>query len=578
MGSAASPGELGPVSGRQVDPGDLFEHAPLGYLCTRPDGMIIRANARFLEWAGCRAEDLCGRRRLTELLAPGARLFYETQLLPLLQLQGRVSEIGLDLVSASGALLPAVLSANVLPASDGRPLMVRVLVSEAAGRRAYEAQLRLARETAERLSHQSVLTSRRLEILAAATAALIDAAGHVPTALERFCASLVPALADYALVYLAAAEAPGGLLPSGAAHADPVMQETLRRAEALLPGHLSQTSLLRDVLRGGPPQLIREVTPALLSQALDNQELRDLTIQLGVSSVLAVPMVARGERIAVLVLLRGPSGEQYSDQDLVDAVDLGGRAGLALDNVLLHSRQHETAVTLQRSLLSPLPEIAGLALASAYLPGLSTAEVGGDWYDVLTLADGTTGVAIGDVMGHDLVAAAAMGQLRSVLRSYAWEGDPPVGVLARLNRLVLGLGLNQLATCFYGRLELPGPSGERLLTYANAGHLPPLLRRRDGSVETLDGAAGVLIGVESLLAEGPEEAAARLAPGEVLLLFTDGLVERRGHDLEEGIAQVRRILAEHDPGAGVGALLEAILAWRRGQPSEDDVCLLAVGN
>ena len=159
------------------------------------------------------------------------------------------------------------------------------------------------------------------------------------------------------------------------------------------------------------------------------------------------------------------------------AVDIGRRAGLAVDNAQLFGKEHEVAVALQRSMLPRVPPVPGLEISAHYFAGSERADVGGDWYDVLPLPDGSVGVAVGDVMGHDLIAAAAMGQLRSVLRSYAWEGHRPSEVLERLDRLVQGLGMAQLATCVYGRL-LPVEGGA-LLRYANAGHLPPVVQRRD---------------------------------------------------------------------------------------------------
>jgi serine phosphatase RsbU (regulator of sigma subunit) len=193
---------------------------------------------------------------------------------------------------------------------------------------------------------------------------------------------------------------------------------------------------------------------------------------------------------------------------------------------------------------------------------------------VLPLPDGAVGLAIGDVMGHDLAAASAMGQLRSVLRSYAWEGDAAGLVLDRLDQLVHGLGMAQLATCLYARLVV-GADRPSVLRYANAGHHAPLLRLPDGTVERLHGGERVAIGVAPT--SEAAEAAVDLPSGSVLLLFTDGLVESRTRDLEVGVAEVAAILAAHDPADGAAALTDRLAVLAAAHSGDDDVCILAVG-
>jgi serine phosphatase RsbU (regulator of sigma subunit) len=237
-------------------------------------------------------------------------------------------------------------------------------------------------------------------------------------------------------------------------------------------------------------------------------------------------------------------------------------------------REHDLAATLQHSLLPTLPEVEGITCASRYLVSEKQAQVGGDWYDLFALPDGSIGVAIGDVMGHDVAAAAAMGQLRSVLRSYAYEGSGPSGVLERLDRLVQDFDMAQVATAMFGRLELD-PNGATLV-FANAGHLPPVIRRPDGKVLRIDQGSSPLIGV--LPPGGPPrgEAFLTLPKGSILVLYTDGLVENRARDYEAGVDELCAVLAATDPGCGPEELCEAIVS-AMGGTWEDDVALLAVG-
>ncbi len=213
----------------------------------------------------------------------------------------------------------------------------------------------------------------------------------------------------------------------------------------------------------------------------------------------------------------------------------------------------------------------GLDHWARYLPGSTAAQVGGDWYDVFRLPDGPLGIAIGDVMGHDMAAAASMGQLRSVLQSYAWQGSEPDVVLDRLDQLVQGLDMAQLATCAYGRLELPTADGPGRLRLANAGHLPPALRRPDGTVELVAAEPALLVG--AALGTDRQTVEVEVERGSVLVLCTDGLVEHRGRGLDEGLAALRSALAGAPGDArGVGEHLLAELAGEL----EDDVALLVL--
>jgi serine phosphatase RsbU (regulator of sigma subunit) len=178
-------------------------------------------------------------------------------------------------------------------------------------------------------------------------------------------------------------------------------------------------------------------------------------------------------------------------------------------------------------------------------------------------------------MGHDLAAAAAMGQLRSVLRSYAYEGSSPSVVLDRLDRLVQGFDMAQVATAIFGRLVRD--EGGATLVFANAGHLPPVVRQPDGRVRRINRATSSLIGVLAPGGRARREAAVTLPTGSLLVLYTDGLVESRTRDFDDGVEELCAALEATDLQAGPDEICEAILSAMMGQTHDDDVALLVVG-
>jgi serine phosphatase RsbU (regulator of sigma subunit) len=160
----------------------------------------------------------------------------------------------------------------------------------------------------------------------------------------------------------------------------------------------------------------------------------------------------------------------------------------------LYVTEHQVAETLQRSLLPELPTVPGLGLSARYLAGTVERQVGGDWFDVFPIPGGQVGVVIGDVVGHDLIAAAAMSQVRATLRAYAWTGGEPGAVLDQVEQLVTTFAVTPLLTVFYGVLDPPDRSGNRRLRFSNAGHLPPFIRSTAGEVEALPNTFSVLMG------------------------------------------------------------------------------------
>jgi PAS domain S-box-containing protein len=301
-------------------------------------------------------------------------------------------------------------------------------------------------------------------------------------------------------------------------------------------------------------------------------------------SYVAVQLAGRDAVIAVLLVGLGDSTDTGgatvpADEDhrkLIRVV--ARRTGLSLENARLYAREHALAETLQRSMLPEQASIPGLDVWAHYMPNVDHAQVGGDWFDVLPIADDMAGVVVGDVVGHDVEAAATMGQLRSVVRSYAYELEDPGSVLMRVDHLAAGMGMARMASLVLMTLHRRG-GGEWDLAWASAGHLPALVgtpeldaatgRVTGYAVRRLDTAQGTLIG----LREGPRESGStRLRPGDVVVAYTDGLIERRSRPMSVGLETLvevfRRATAQRADGLGETLLAEL------GDSPEDDTAVV----
>ncbi|MFE5399891.1 SpoIIE family protein phosphatase [Streptomyces sp. NPDC056580] len=315
----------------------------------------------------------------------------------------------------------------------------------------------------------------------------------------------------------------------------------------------------------GRPVLVRRVGQADLARIARDEEAGDHLARAGVHSYLAVPLIAHGEVLGALDLKRTRNPLPFDDDDVVLAGELAGRAAIAIDNARWFQSVRNTALTLQRSLLPDHPaHHTGLELASRYQPAQATSEVGGDWYDVIPLADDKTALVVGDVMGNGIDAAATMGRLRTATCAYADLDLAPDAVLQHLDRITCDLE-HYIVTCLYAVFD----PRTRRCTIANAGHMPPALARPGKAAELLDLPAGAPLGVGGVEFE---TATVELGPGGLLVLYTDGLVETRQHPIDERLEVLLGFL--DDPGRPLEETCDQLLYGLRNPEDHDDVALL----
>jgi serine phosphatase RsbU (regulator of sigma subunit) len=420
--------------------------------------------------------------------------------------------------------------------------------------------------------------ARRLALIARVSdtlsAAVVDRRGG-SGALQELLHAVVPELADWAIASLVGAD--NRLHDVASWHADPELRPVAAEYARVRLAALDATAPIVDALATGEVTVVPDVQAAV-GAGLPAGPARDAHWQLAPATAVAVALVARGRVLGAMSLYRGLDREALDAADRATLRDVADRAALALDSAALHEQQRRMAEELQRSLLTAPPEPDHSEIAVRYVPAVQAAQVGGDWYDAFLQPGGATVVAIGDVVGHDTVAAAAMGQLRSLLRGIAYSSrGGPAAVLTDLDRAIEGLQVHTLATAAVARLEqepVDRARGEARLRWSSAGHPPLLVLLPDGRVEVLATArADLMLGVDPMAVR--REQVAVLPTGSTVLLYTDGLVEGPDLPLDDGVARLSALLVELG-GLPLEELCDALLSRMRPQGSEDDVALVAV--
>ncbi|HET7533515.1 MAG TPA: SpoIIE family protein phosphatase [Nocardioidaceae bacterium] len=542
-----TPHVLAPVS-----MGALLDHAPFGVLVGDLDARLVMWN----RWAG----DFLGLPNdATGASIPG--LLPSNEYLDdvfALAREGRLDE-GPAAVTLEGPADTAVELSTAPTRLENGDEALLVLLQDMTARRQAE-------RTRDRLAEHVGLLGRVSEALAGTL--------DVDKALLRLADQVVPGFADW--VSLQTYDQRGQSRRVVVRHRDRDLEDEVDPVRHGFMTGLAETSPSRRVRRSGKPVLLPEVTQADLAEFVPDERTRAVVTRLGVASVIAVPLPGRDEVRGSMVLVRAPGSPAYTDADLAIGVEVGRRAGVALDTLSLYARQRDLAAGLQRSLLTDPPETEQTEVVVRYVAAAEEAQVGGDWYDAFLQDDGSTVLVIGDVMGHDTRAAAAMGQLRALLRGIAYTtGTGPAEMLSRLDAAVEGLRVETTATGLVVRVSPRGDvSGPARLCWSNAGHPPAIVVPPHGGATVLEsGEPDLLLGV--LAHTDRHERPAVLEPGGTLLLYTDGLIERRGESIDEGLAKLTEVV-DRLSGLPLGVMCDRLLAELLPENHDDDVALVAV--
>ncbi|MEU5534321.1 SpoIIE family protein phosphatase [Streptomyces sp. NPDC020362] len=546
----------------------IFGQSPFGFLLIDPDLRVRRANMRFASTFGGTPDDHRGK-GVHDYLARGEAERISATLRRVLQSGDSITDMHVTgFVPGSEERRHWSVNLYRVHGGTGRPIGIAWLGTDITARRAAAREAAAARRNLALLNEAGARIGNSLDL---------------ETTARELLDVVVPGFCDLATVdlyqgLLAGDETPPGLADGSAelrrvAFASAVSDAPFAASgEPVAVGavhHFPFNSPCADALRTARPQRVPAEDGGL------------------VQSTLAVPMVAHDTVVGLAQFSRTKGSEPFGDRDRDLAVELAARAAVCIDNARLYRREHERALILQRSLLPPGdPEASGLDIACRYLPGNAATEVGGDWFDVIELPGHRTALVVGDVMGRGLRAAVAMGELRTAVRTLALLDLEPAEVLSALDEIARGLGtpggvqqatraarqprdadLSEvyLATCVYAVYD----SVTRRCTFANAGHLPPVLVEPGEAALMLDVPPGMPLGVGG---EPFEEVEVELPEGALLALYTDGLVESRDHPLDEGLQAFVGALA--DPSSPLEDVCDHVLNTLDTHHGEDDIALL----
>ncbi len=402
----------------------------------------------------------------------------------------------------------------------------------------------------------------RSRFLADASAELASSLDYQAT-LSSVARMAIPEFADWSGVDLLE---DGRIHRLAVEHFDPAKVQFALDIERRYPSDRDTGEGAWAAIASGESVLLSEIPDEMLVEAAKDEEHLRLARELRLHSALIVPLIARDRVLGAISWVMAESGRAYTEEDVKFAEELARRAAIAIDNSQLHSQTRQVSEELQNAVLPTLPAtVPGWQLASFYEPAGRT-ELGGDFYDVVPLSDGRLAVFVGDVMGRGVEAAAAMAQMRSALRAHIAVNPAPETVMNQMDALFTTYDMTQLVTLVY--LVLSPTS----VSFVNAGHPPPLILGADGSASALPLAEGPPLGAATNLRRSRSVS---LQPGDTLVAFTDGLVERRTEDIDAGLVR----LLEELPSLGNGALSDALATLVdevRDHSRDDDVAAIAV--
>ncbi|MET9128222.1 SpoIIE family protein phosphatase [Streptomyces antibioticus] len=550
----------------------IFGQSPFGFLLIDPDLRVRRANERFASLFGGTPDDHRGKGVHDYLPRPEAERVTAT-LRRVLRTGDSITDMHVTgFLPGSEERRHWSINLYRVNSGSGSPMGIAWLGTDITARRAAAREAAAARRNLALLNEAGARIGNSLDL---------------ETTARELLDVVVPGFCDLATVdlyqgLLTGDETPPGLADGSAELRRVAFSSAVSDAPFAGSGpsvavgavhHFPFNSPCADALRTARPKAVPGEEGGL------------------VQSTLAVPMVAHDTVVGLAQFSRTKGSEPFGDRDRDLAVELAARAAVCIDNARLYRREHERALMLQRSLLPPGDPVAsGLDIACRYLPGNAStgrpSEVGGDWFDVIELPGHRTALVVGDVMGRGLRAAVAMGELRTAVRTLALLDLEPAEVLSALDEIARGLGtpggvqqatraarrpreadLSEvyLATCVYAVYD----AVTRRCTFANAGHLPPVLVEPGEPALMLDVPPGMPLGVGG---EPFEEVEVDLPEGALLALYTDGLVESRDHPLDEGLQAFVGALA--DPSSPLEDVCDHVLNTLDTHHGEDDIALL----
>jgi PAS domain S-box-containing protein len=476
-------------------------------------------------------------------------------------------------------LIPVVaegehLGALVLALADGDTDGELISLAEPAGHRALSVAdtdllATLGRQAGQaleraRLHEETARQAERSTFLLDAARLLARATGVTET-VERLAEMVVPRLADICLLDLVVEH---GMERVVARHGDADRQPLVDELRAWAPPFRELPAPARAAMDEGRTRWFPAIADEWLAEVVRDPAELAAVRALELSSVISVPLVAEGRVLGVMTLSADRRRHPFTGADVELAEQLALQVSLMVTKAQRYELEARTSHTLQATLLPPAPpQVPGISVAVRYLAATHGVEIGGDFYDVAPLPGDHVAIAVGDVVGHDITAAATMGQLRSVYRALLVEGPAPAAVIHRLQASWPLLGLQRMATALFATLDLP----TGLLHVASAGHPPPLLVH-DGTAEYLPVVPSRMLGAPPVPAV---EWSGVLPPGSTLVLFTDGLVESRTSDIDAGMARLRAA-ASRTPTVSPDELCDRLLADLAGTHRADDIALLAL--
>ncbi|MFE7975484.1 SpoIIE family protein phosphatase [Streptomyces shenzhenensis] len=539
----------------------MVKQSPIGLAVLDTELRYVSVNAALVRMDGVPAEELIGRT--------------PSEALPLLDFETvegaarRVLETGCPLVDrATVGRTPAD------PDEDHAWSLSLYRLEDAMGRVLGVAASIVDITEQYRAGVEAEAARRRLALVADASARIGTTLDLDRTARELADVA-VPELADIAAVDLLDAVVEGRrstLGPAEPAMIRPLAIRAVPETDAVRaaapPGErvrYAPDRLVTACVRTARPVVVPQVRDDDLDRIARSPEAAELLRRAGVHSYLAVPLIARGEVLGALDLERAGNPLPFDEDDVLLAGELAARAAVQIDNARWYQNARDTALTLQRSLLPGRPPVmTGLEVASRYQPAGAASEVGGDWFDVISLDDGRTALVVGDVMGSGIGAAATMGRLRTATATLASLGLDPAVLLRQLDKITPGLD-HSIATCVYA-VHDPRLGQCRI---ANAGHLPPVRIRAGQPPELLALPTGVPLGVGGVAFS---TTTVDFAPGDRLVFYTDGLVETRRHSLDERLAALLALL--EGPDRPLEEVCDLLLRTLHHPDNHDDVALL----